>query len=392
MKRWMSGLRVLMLAWLCTASVGFAQATGGSTDTCPDSGFYSKGKAVSDLCWNCFFPIVIAGQSVSGSDGDATTGGFGAGADATGSGLSMSGDFGSRKRGKNKLPDRKASPLCVCPGRTMGYPSPGITWGMWFPTHSMEMTRKPWCSPILFGEKLGSESMTNMQSISVAAMDGGPSTGAAHPADGAALGGFYNWHWITFPGYEIMEYFMESLCSPGGMGGDFSYLYFTEFDPTWDNEMLALYTHPEVKVFTSLYARAACMADSVMSTVNKPIEAAMWCAGTWGSLYPYSGKFPVNATVEAQMLLGARGLAAMHRRGLAKLTYTDRAVCTDAFWFVYPKQQYQFQNMWPVPQKKNANWTGQSSWTFGQHRKKPVVGEERVLMQWTFSECCYTLY
>ena len=375
----LSKVRSFAVAVCLSLGVGSAHA---QTDTCPDSGMYSQMKAISDLCWNCFFPIKIAGISSAGGGGGSTS--FPTG--------NMSVDYDNSRRGANSLPEKTAAPICVCPGRMYGIPSPGITWGMWFPTHTMELTRRPWCSPTLFGMELGGTNMQGLQGISLAALDGGP------PRPGGPMGGdtregsFYNWHWLTFPVYELMESFMSSLCSPGGWGGDMSYVYFTEFDPTWDNEMLALYTHPEIKVFTNLYAKAACAADSVMSTVKRPINSAIWCAGTWGSMYPFAGKGGTNATVEAQMLAGARGLAAMHRRGLAKLTYGDRATCTDAFWFIYPKQQYQFQNMWPVPQKKNNNWTGASSWKWGQHRKIPVRAEERVILQWSYKECCYTFY
>lgn len=376
--KWLQWLALGLL--LCTSTT-YAQ-TASLPDTCPDSGFFSKGKAVTDLCWNCFFPIKIAGVSSAGN------GGGGGSMPSPG----MTYNYDDSKRDGNRLPQKTASPICVCPGRFYGMPSPGITWGMWFPTHIIETVRRPWCSPALMGEELGDQDTTGWQSISLTALDGGKPTQKNALRNDRPDGSFYNFHWITFPIYEIMEQMMESLCSPGGWGGDYSYLYFTEFDPTWDNEMLALYTHPEIKVFANLYAKAVCIADGVMSTVKRPINEAIWCAGTWGSLYPYAGKDGLQNQVEAQMLVGARGLAAMHRRGLAKLTYGDRAVCRDSFWFVYPKQQYQYQNIWPVPQKKNNVWTGTTSWKFGQFRKAPVVGEERIIMQWTYKECCYTFY
>jgi len=136
-------LKRALLAGLCALAAGTALAQdasinppGGGTETpepgqgkssmiCKDSGFYSKMKAVSDLCWECFFPIRVMGINVSGSG-----------------------------RGGSKMPSQTASPMCVCPGKLYGLPSPGITWGMWFPTHVIETVRQPWCSPTLFGENL----------------------------------------------------------------------------------------------------------------------------------------------------------------------------------------------------------------------------------------------
>lgn len=375
-------IRIALLMMAMAYGKAVAQSPVGAA-TCPDSGAYSRLKVITDLCWTCFFPIKIAGIPIA-------MGGDNGGNIPIGD---LNIDFDRPGRGSSKLPSKTASPFCVCPGRFYGIPSPGITWGMWFPTHTMEVVRQPWCSPILFGMSLGSfTTNTEGLGISILALEGGTAKQGGPSGNAGDQGSFYNWHWLTFPIYEMLEALMSPMCSPQGWGVDMSYIYFTEFDPTWDNEMLALYTHPEIKVFANLYAKAACAADAVMATISKPIDEAIWCAGSWGMLYPFSGKGGVQATVEAQMLVGARGLAAMHRRGLAMLTYTNQGTCNDIYWFVYPKQQYQFQNFWPYPQRQNNVWTGTSSWKWGQHRRIPARGEERVIMQWTYKECCFTFW
>jgi len=40
----------------------------------------------------------------------------------------------------------------------------------------------------------------------------------------------------------------------------------------------------------------------------KPIDSAIWCAGAWGSIYPFSGIDNVKSAVEAQMLAGVLGV------------------------------------------------------------------------------------
>jgi len=92
--------------------------------TCPNSHFF-QGAAYSNICWICIFPIRIAGVP----------------------------------RGPGGVPDDAAAPFCVCPGRTFGIPSPGITLGLWEPTHLIEEVRQPWCSPIL-GRPLISSNLT----------------------------------------------------------------------------------------------------------------------------------------------------------------------------------------------------------------------------------------
>lgn len=351
----------ICIAAMLAGPVGASGGSGGGVadaiiDGCPDSGFFSRGRFISDLCWTCFFPIKIFGVPIP-----------------------MSG------RSMSKAPSSTASPMCVCPGR-FGWPAIGVTFGMWLPTHMIELTRRPFCSPILFGLELNAGGVGN--AISGLVLQGTP---GEHTNDNTAVrGSFYNFHWMSFPVGELTDMMTNSLCSKGG--ADLDYLYFTELDPTWTSEMLALYTHPEIKLFTKIYAHAVCAADAVMATVTRPIEQAFWCAGTWGMLYPFAGKGTKNNSPEAQMLVAAKGIAAMHRRGLAKLTYKDMAICSDSFYFIMPKQQYQLQNMWPWPQRNQAQWVGASSWRWGQWRNAPAVFEDRVIVQWTYSECCLTAW
>jgi len=354
-------IALILVSATCWSAVVGAQSTspGGEVlDGCQDSGFYSKGRFASDLCWECMFPMKIFGITIP---------------------------VGTRNA--SKLPTRTAAPLCVCPGRTFGIPSIGITWGMWKPTHTIELTRRPWCSPILFGMELGGDNMRTAQGIALATLQGNPS----HVSDDRGkYGSFYNFHWMTFPVGEMINMLTNNLCTKAS--SDMDYLYFTEFDPTWTSELLALYTHPEIKLFTAIYAHAVCVADAVAATASKPIEQAWWCGGTWGMVYPFAGKGGGSNNPESQFLAAARGLGAMHRRGLAKLSYTDKAICSNAYWFVLPKHQYQFQNMWPWPKRNSAEWIGASSWKWGQWRNSPARFEDRVIVQFSYEECCITAW
>jgi conjugal transfer pilus assembly protein TraU len=357
-------LRLLLIAALIAGSMDVrSQATtttgGGVVDACPDSGFYSKGKVFTDLCWDCFFPMSFFGMPIG---------------------------FGSR--GPAKLPSKRAAGFCVCPGH-FGYPAFGITWGMWVPAHVIEVTRRPWCSPTIFGTSLGGSAMNAAQGFALAAMDGGAGD-KGHPGSSTGAGGYYNFHWMTHPVGETMDALMNNACSKSG--ADLDYVYFSEIDPTWESELLALYTHPEIKLFTAMAARAACVADTVAVTARKPIDQLYWCVGAWGSVYPFSGKVPMNNIIESQMLAATHGLAAMHRRTLARVTYGNKALCRNRIWFILPKQQYQFQNFWPFPQRTQAQWLGTPSMKFGQWRKIPVRGEDRVLVEWRYQECCITFW
>jgi conjugal transfer pilus assembly protein TraU len=328
-------------------------------DGCNDSGFYSDARFIEDICWKCFFPMKIVGVTLSASGRD-----------------------------DKRAPKKTAAPVCVCPGR-IGYPSPGITWGMWAPTHSIELTLQPFCSPILFGKRLKNPKFDEGAGITGRALlgdHGGSTKEGVSPKSTF----FYNFHWWSFPVTEMIKTLSNKACSK--KSNDMDYLYLTELDPTWSNEMMALYTHPEIKLFTRIYAHAACAADAVAATVSRPIDSLFWCAGTWGMAYPFAGRGTFNTPTEAHMLAATHGLGAMHRRGLAKLYYQDKSLCADRYWFILPKQQYQFQNAWPWPNRKQAQWIGESSWAWGEWRNAPVKFEDRVIVQWTYKECCITYY
>ena len=350
----------VLLAVTATASAQTTTTDNNPLTGCTDSGFYSKGRFITDVCWTCLFPMKIFGIPIPVGN-----------------------------RAANRLPASTAAPLCICPGRTFGIPAPGISWELWQPSHTIELVQKPWCSPILFGLNLGGSGMSSAATgIALASLRGTAPQGATSTESEA----FYNFHWLSFPVNEMIDMLKNEICSPRG-GVDMDYLYFTEFDPTWNKELLALYTHPEIKLFTKVYAYAACIADAVAATAYRPIQTTFWCAGAWGMSYPFSGNaVTVGDTVESQFLAATRGIAAMHRRGLAKLTYGNKAICSDRFWFVLPKQQYQLQNMWPWPERKQARWIGESSFKWGQWRKLPARFEDRVILQWRYQSCRITLW
>jgi conjugal transfer pilus assembly protein TraU len=263
--------------------------------------------------------------------------------------------------------------------------------GYWSPEHLIETVRNPWCSPML-GFDLIPDETTTFQDIMAKAQIGSASgdQGAQGESANAAM---FNMHWIMFPGGKLVNFLMDFLCTPKS-AFDIDYGYVSEIDPTWHNDILSLYTTPEAHVFTRMYAHAACIADGVAATVRKPIQGLFWCAGTMGMVYPMDGHPAREEGFDSQMSVAARGIAHMHRFGLAKLSYGDQAVCQDCFWFVMPHQQYQFQNFWPMPVRTNAYWIGTSDYWggWGIGRTLPVVGEDRLVMEWQYRECCATLW
>lgn len=99
--------------------IAAAQPAAADYTGCPDAGVLSA-KLITDVCWDCIFPIRIAGTSI----------------------------------GSGRVPPGAAdSALCTCQD-DQGIPEPGITMGMWEPARLVELVRYPGCSMALAGTRL----------------------------------------------------------------------------------------------------------------------------------------------------------------------------------------------------------------------------------------------
>lgn len=355
-----------LVVFAMVAHVPHAHAQGGDASSaameklaCPD---FNIAKQLQKVCYDCIFPMTIFGIPI-----------------------------GSRA----KLPNDRAAPFCVCPGRS-GYPSIGFTIGWWDPRHTYEMVRTPWCMPSLGGRILTKDNLSaskflggyqSASSLVLPSRHGGQSTRGKHHDD---TGSYYNFHWIKFPVAYLLGMVSSSVCSKGNSGIDVGFM--SEFDPSWNNDSLATWTSPETKLFAGPWAYITCAADGVAATTVKPINRAFWCAGAWGQVYPYSGNLPSADSGPNEASLGAvKGVAKMHRFTLARKTYGNRAVCADQIYMVLPKQQYRFQQVFPLAEKKN-HWLGASTFRWGEWRSIPARGEDYVYVGFSFNECCVTLW
>ncbi len=342
----------LLLGAATIAHAGDASDITGTSATCPDSKFFS-GAMIRNVCWKCFFPIKIMGIPIGGG----------------------------------QTPDDTAAPFCLCPGRTMGIPSPGITLGYWQPRHLFEMVRQPWCSPV-FGRAL-IQKKAKLGVTGLARWGGYEPGGQQHHE---SEGSYYNWHWWAYPVNILLDSLIGSVCTGKG-GYDIDIMYLSEIDPTWNDDELSFYTAPESKLFANPIAIAACAADAVASTVHKPIQLLFWCAGTWGHAYPFSGNVvDDDSPPRTTSLLTFRALGALHRRTLAKKTYGNSAVCHNMIEPIIPKQQYKLQTFYPMPEKRSNHWLGASTFEWGEWRNIPVKGEDYVIMEWSYTECCMTFW
>lgn len=344
---------LLLAALLALVSIGAAAQTAsteGADLMCPNSHLFGSG-IVSKVCWSCLFPISIGRVAVGGT--------------------SLS------------LPDDRAQAWCLCPGRLFGYPTYGVTLGMWAPTYITELTRAPFCSPTL-GASLAHSEVTGLSGTELGTVQ-------AHHAEDNQRATFLNFHFFKFPVSQILDRFRDSVCVSKIASDDTDLVFASEISPLWQNDELAFYVNPESSLLSSPAAIAACAVDAVQSTAYKPNLALWWCAGSWGLLSPYSGHAQQSASPPRESsLLGTRGLATLHRLGILKRTYGDSAVCSAHPWPTLPKQQYRFQTVFPVAEVTNNHWIGASTFRWGEWRNLPAPGVDQqfVYLTWQYTECC----
>jgi conjugal transfer pilus assembly protein TraU len=350
-------LPVMLLALLVT-SAAVAQMTtetGDSGITCPKAHTFS-GNMTSDICWDCFYPISIGG--------------------------SVQGD-------QSRIPIDHASSTCTCPGRFFGEETEGPTLGMWQPTHVMELVREPYCSPIM-DEKLQSSDTGSGGGSWASRLGtwGSIGTGSSGVNNNNQPEAYYNAHFFAFPVGLILDMFENAVCVSDA-GYSATPLYMSEIDPMWNDPELSIYTTLEAYLFNNPIALMACIEDGIQTSLYQPNPYLFWCAGTWGGLYPFTGfTTQQGSPPRDSSLTGARLLAHMGRLGLASRSYGDGAVCTDVPVPIFPKLQYRLQMLYPIAERQDNHWIGETTWTWGEWRNIPAVGEDFVYLVWTYHECC----
>ena len=331
LKRYAKAITGVTACWLASMSIANASLT------CNDNGALGP-NMIKNVCWSCMFPLRVAGVPLNGSNSGAPSG-------------------------------RDSSPLCFCEG-SLGIPTPGVVISMWEPARLIELQRTPGCMSSLGGVRL--------------------------PFDRKFLGShgnteehrdtqFMHYHYFAYPLFAMLDLFSIMPCSDSYL--DFDLMFVSELDPTWNNDTLGAFTYPESAAVANLPAQLACSADAVASTAGNPIDKMFWCAGSWGSMYPFTGNTQTHNTLENASLLSARALATLHRRGLAKQTMGSSAVCKPHTAPMIPKSQYKFSTFYYNPETSRSHAFGESPLRWGAGRVVPQK-EDPTFMIWRWKDCC----
>ena len=317
---------------------------------------------ISDVCWDCAFPIKMFGQTIihssSGEDYNST-------------------NFS----GVNQL-------ICVCNNIV---PRTGVPVSFWQFTNQVDVTHTPYCM-------VGLGQMMDM-GVNNTMSDSRRNTGDENAV-------FRQVHFYINPLLGLMGAVLDARClSPSG----FDLPYVSELDPTWYDEELGRTIQPDVYLFNNIVSQLACAADCIAATagLGDISQLLFWCGGCNGTLYPLDGwNGSTNGAVQDSELFVHRLLAKLHRLGSQFATAgPDPEVMCGAgkIQWTMDKREYKITMVFPVPQASNTGSNGQgtsgpvlgccepfgrSTVLWGSGREIPFRGEDQSYGIFKKRDCC----
>lgn len=296
---------------------------------------------ISDICWDCMFPMSIGSAQVSASS----------------------------------LPDTEnpASPIQFCPVPPPIFERIGLAIGFWEPFALTDVTRAPYCMVNLGGTSINAGQIGN---------------GGGKRQGGTSTGAFYHVHWYKYP----LTWWLNIITDLGCLqGGDMDIGYLSELDPTWDDSSLASVLSPEAFVFANPVAQAACVADALASAVSRPLNPLFWCAGSHGSLYPFSGFVSNQASPQAaSVLLSERMDYKLHRQGMILDSVgADTAVCYEYPTPIMPKDRYRYQMVNMYPDATQCHPFGRTVMKWQAGHASPASRHNFGYLIWRKRNCVY---
>ena len=269
--------------------------------------------------------------------------------------------------------DSGAGFICICQMPPPIFIRVGFPLHLWEPADVIETVQQPWCSPTIglnlglgFNKKaIGDESSLSQNDKTAAAQA----------------------HLIAYPVWYMLGLFVDLICFQAGTG--FDYLYVTEIDPLWQNDMWASLLGPEANLFANKVAQAACPIDCATSTASFPLDFMFWCQGCWGGAYPLSKNASSVDYLQANAAIMGKFIYKMHRELIMWLTSGPmmlRGYC-QAFPFpIWKKTQYNPLLLYPG-RNTNRQPIGRTAKLWGVGKSMPF-NANYVFGIYRARDCC----
>ena len=293
---------------------------------------------MSDVCWECAFPLKVASVNLT--------------------------------PGYKDLGKKTKKIACVCTGTP---PKVGIPISFWEPARLVDVTRTPYKLLGMGGVTLGKASVKTRGTVALS-------------ANASTLTSFYQVHWYTYPILKWLQILTDLPCIEKE---EFDVGYMSEYDPLWNDDEWSAVTNPEAALFGTPPAIVACFADCAAASVGNPLDQMFWCAGCQGSLYPFTGNIAHHVGgIQASSLLTYRLIAKLHRARFLK-AYEDDNFCEQSYMPIVKKSLYKTQLVYPSTQTKGpCLGLGSETITWGSGKSYPYGGEDFVYLIWLKRRCC----
>ena len=297
-------------------------------------------KTLADMCWNCIFPINIAGIPViKGSMSDS--------------------------------PTAVRSPICTCP-----FPPPlfiriGIPVGYFEPSRSIDVNKDAFC---FVGLGINFSGLSSTQK---------GTKGDANTKDKTRT--FFNAHYYIYPVFQLVGMFVDSMCVRSTKGFDIAYM--TEIDPLWNDDALGALINPEALLFGNPITNMACIADSVASQANRPLDPLFWCKGSWGNAYPLTGSTNTKNYVEDSASVASSLVYKLHRQLVLWNSASKSALCGEHPLPIWLKSAYRHQLLFPKAHP-TAMGIGQTGLIWTSNKNLPAGGDNFNYLLFKKVDCC----
>lgn len=326
--------------WVLILTLSLASNYSNAASQCS----YSFLNPISDICWNCIFPMTL----------------------------------GSVPLFPSAYPDTSnpTLPISYCPKPPPIFVQIGLNIGYWEPYALTDATRIPYCMV-----NMGMEFESNKTNI------GGRTSNREGEYSDAS---FYHAHWYKYP----IIYWLQIMQSNACMATDtFDVAYMTELDSLWEDDELAFVINPEAILFGNPATQLACVAESVKTSSGRslPIDALFWCLGSQGSAYPLTGNNNYHdSTIQAATLITERLNYKLHRQAIVwESSGEDGAICYQHADPILPKSRYRYQMSapFPTPSRCFPYTTTTLIWESGHDN--PVTGSNFGFVQWRKRNCVF---
>ena len=252
---------------------------------------------ISDLCYECIFPITVAGVTLIQGPMD------------------------------DPNPSSR-TPICIC---TDPFPRIGIPVSYFEPSRIIEVVSEPYCFPSFgFKGSLGADGMLG---------------GNKQKNGTTSKRNFMQTHYVIFPILSMLQLVMDFVCLESS---SVDYAYITEVDPLWNSDTLSTIISPEALLFGNPVTNLACIADSVGANFGRPIDVLFWCMGSWGNAYPMSGSQPAKDSYLGDITaIASKLIYKLHRELILWGSVGNKGLCGNYPMPIWKKTAYRLQPVLP---------------------------------------------